>query len=434
MPEPLADAIGNFEYFLLTEAFMQGRGQWLPWEFLVHVVNHKTPLDERQWALQRYVNRRVMIGKCYHDVPYDDVMLESNSQTARLNGHVYNLPNLVQYGGVCAHQADFASRVGQSVGAPSAYVGGESSYGEGHAWVMWVEIKAVNSQSVLFTLESHGRYRGDKYYVGNLRDPRSGQRITDRQLELRLHTVGRDPAAQRHAQRAMQAYPWLVESESLPVNDRFTYLNQVIKLCPGNEQAWEALAAMASDETVREKHRKQMSVILNLLFETFAAYPDFTWTVFDDLIAFEDRLKERIGLYQRLVLLYQAAGRPDLACEARLRQTDLLLEDQRPVDAIDGLAITIQAFVDDGRYVPRMLDRIESIAAEVEGARPHVLRFYQAFLPRIPQMRGDRPSPYCMEMFRRGIERFREAGDLQSAQFFAVQLAQIEAGAGRRDR
>ena len=62
-----------------AEQVMQGRGQLLPWEFLVHVVNHETPLVERQWALQRFLPERSMIGKCYSKVPYDHEMVETDS-------------------------------------------------------------------------------------------------------------------------------------------------------------------------------------------------------------------------------------------------------------------------------------------------------------------------------------------------------------------
>ena len=425
MPDGLVGAVDNFAYFLKTEQFMQGRGKWLPWEFLVHVVNHKTPLSERAWALQNYLPKRVLIGKCYKDVPYDNLMLETGSAEAKLNGHVYDLANLRAFGGVCAHQADFSSRVGKSLGVPAAYVAGESTYGDLHAWVMWVELKAVNPTSITFSLESNGRYRGDKYYVGTLRDPKSGDRTTDRQLELRLHTVGMDAIAKRQSDLVMAAYPHLVDKLSLEMYDQFSLINRVVDLCPGNERAWQMLAQMASEEIVKEKHHKQMTGILNRFFETFAHFPDFTWTIFDDLIAFEDRLKERIKLYERLVLLYQLAQRPDLACEARLRLSDLLIEDERQLEAVAGLAVTVYAFADDGRYVPRMLDRIELICQDVEGSTPHLLRFYNTFLPKIPQKRGDRPSKYCMKMYRRGIARFREHGEFAAAQLYENQLAQF---------
>ena len=58
-----------------------------------------------------------------------------------------------------------------------------------------------------------------------------------------------------------------------------------------------------------------MMITVEHLFATFAAFPDFTWQVFDDLIAFEDVAKQRNKAYSRLIAIYEQAGRPDLACE-----------------------------------------------------------------------------------------------------------------------
>ena len=53
-----------------------------------------------------------------------------------------------------------------------------------HAWVEWVVLKSVGPQKIVFSLESHGRYRGDKYYVGQLNHPQTAAASTDRQMEL----------------------------------------------------------------------------------------------------------------------------------------------------------------------------------------------------------------------------------------------------------
>ncbi|MHB8899728.1 MAG: Ig domain-containing protein, partial [Thermoguttaceae bacterium] len=227
MPADLLGAIDNYKYFVQAEKVMQGRGRILPWEFLVHAVNHRTPLAERQWALQGFLPQRVMIGKCYGNVPYDDEMLASGGEIVKLASKDYTLPNLLAFGGVCAMQADFASRVAKSVGVPAAYVGGESRYGDHHAWVMWVELKIATDSSITFTLESHGRYRGDRYYMGNLTDPKTGQKITDRQLELRLHTVGVNPLAKRQSDLIMAAYPMLRDQLDMPIGDQLAFLDQL---------------------------------------------------------------------------------------------------------------------------------------------------------------------------------------------------------------
>ena len=434
MPDTLATAADNFQYFIGTEQPMGGRVLYLPWEFLTLLVDHKTPATERQWALANYMSKYVMFGKCYHDVPYDTMMLNTKSAQANLNGQVYTLPNIRQFGGVCAMQADFAARVGKSIGVPAAYVGGMSIYGEPHAWVMWVELKSATKTSIGFTLESHGRYRGDKYYVGNLRDPHTGQRITDRDLELRLQTVGLNAMAKRQAELVMMTFPLLNEKLKLNVNDQLNYFSQTISLCPGNEEAWIAISKIAaSGEEFDKRDEKLLRVLLDRLFQTFVNVPDFTWKVFDDLISYEEDLKKRIKYYEQLGALYLTAGRPDLGFKARLRLTDYLVEDDRKLEAIEGLALTIKKFPAEGQYVPTMLDKLEKLAADVDGADEHLIRFYREFLPTIPQMRGSRPSSYCMKTFERGIALFESTGQPQLAQSFQVELAKIKAGKGKKN-
>lgn len=427
LPEGRLGAVDNFQYFLDAEDWMQGRAQFLPWEFLVHMVNHRTPLVDRQWAQANYLSQRAMIGKCYKDCPYDHEMLISNSKNCRLDGKPYTLPMLRQWGGVCAMQADYAARVAKSLGVPAESVGGESNSGELHAWVMWVELVNVTKSTIVFSLQSYGRYRGDQYYVGHLRDPHTGRPMTDRELELRLHMVGDNAAAKRQAALAMRVFPQLRTAKNFEVGDELAYFNQVIKLCPGNEDAWMGAARLAKEGKIGRGRYKQMTLILDQLFRTFAAVPDFTWKVFDDLTSFQESPKLRIGYYERLVALYEQATRPDLACEARLKLSDYQVAQQRVNDAIEGLAMSIKKFPSEGRYVPRMLDKLEAICETAGGKQDQLLLFYKQFLPMVPRLRGQTPTPYCMAMYKRGIDRFRQAGQTQFAETLEAQLSQLKA-------
>ncbi len=427
MPKDLLDAVGNFQYMVDARMVMQGRARFLPWEFLVYIVNHKTPRLERQWAVANYLPKRTMFGKCYHDVPYDKEMLESKSERTRLKNRYYTLPNIRRFGGVCAMQADFAARVGKSLGVPAEYVVGLGRGLEPHGWVMWVELKQVTSTSIVFSLKSWGRYRGDKYYVGESRDPQTGQRITDRQMELRLNTVGMNPLAKRHAALVMKSYGELRKAVEMDVDEQLSFLGQTVQLCPGNEAAWIVVAGMAKKGVFAIRHTKTMKKTLDQLFRTFAKCPDFTWEIFDDLISFEKGRRQRINYYQRLVVLYEAAGRPDLACKARLKLTDYLIEKKQYGQAVEGLAFTIKKFPDEGRYVPLMLDKLEEICQTpgVEGAGRQLVLFYTQFLPMIPKQRGNEPNVYCITMFRRAIPLFKAAGEEQLARMCEMELSKL---------
>lgn len=96
LPESVA-SVGpneNSNYFLSHLAKLKGPQEQLPWEFLVHVVNHRTPDDEREWAITNYLKRRLGIGTIYKDIVYDMEMLRTQSEVCKLNGQPYTLPSI----------------------------------------------------------------------------------------------------------------------------------------------------------------------------------------------------------------------------------------------------------------------------------------------------------------------------------------------------
>ncbi|MFT5092468.1 MAG: tetratricopeptide (TPR) repeat protein [Porticoccaceae bacterium] len=390
-------------------------------------MNHKTPLRDRGWALSNYLPRRAMFGSCYKDCPYDYEMLKTSSRTCKLDGKEYNLPNIQQFGGVCAMQADYAARIGKSLGVPAAYVTGASRSGDLHAWVMWVELKGINARSIQFSLESYGRYRGDNFYVGHLHDPQTGQKITDRILELRLHQVGTDALKKRHADRMMTLYPEFIAEMRMDFDQKSDFLSQTLALNPWNEQAWAAVTKISDGEELDRLRDKQMNTILSQLFQTFARFPDFTLTVFEDLIQFDDDMGNQIKAWYRLLDVYSASKRPDLAFNALIRLSEILVENERSDEAIQALATAVQRYPDEGNYVPKMLDRLEQLASKIDGGDAAIVQFYSVFLPKIPQKRGNSPSEYCIAMYQRGISLFQSAGQTQLAQQYSAALTTLQA-------
>ncbi|MBN2577774.1 MAG: putative Ig domain-containing protein [Pirellulales bacterium] len=424
LPAQQMGAIENFRYYRENDSLLQGYVRYLPWEFLVFAVNHRTTLPERKWALLNYLPQRAMIGKCYKDVPYD---LDSRKgEPQKIAGKLFTLPNQRTYGGVCVCQADFAARAAKSLGVPAFSAGGMSNYGEGHAWVMWVELGQVTRSGFSFSLQSFGRYRDHKYYVGNTADPHTGLPATDRQLELRLHAVGSDPLARRQADLVMRAYPLLREKLELDLPQQLAFLGRVVKSCPGNEDAWKTLASMSRSGQITRANRKPMHIVLDRMFQTFANFPDFTWVVFDDMIYFEDRPRQKTDLYARLAGMYERAGRVDLSCKARLKHADLLAANGQRHDAVDSLAAAILIFPDEGRYVPKLLDKLEALCRDEKNAKQQLAQFYQQFLPKIPRQKGIGPNPYCLAMYKRGIACFQQAGQEQLARAYEAQAKLLE--------
>ena len=433
MPEGVLNftALDNFAYFVKHAREIQGpegvnRLQIMPWEFLVYVVDHRTPVVEREWALHNYLHKRPMIGKVYSEIAYDKEMLRTKSKVCKLSGHPYTLASIRQHGGVCAMQADFAARVAKSLAVPAASVTGQSVYLDNHAWVMWVEIHGASAGKISFTLESHGRYLGDFYFTGQLHDPQTGEKILDRDLERRLGGVALDNHGKRQADLIMKAFPWLSQQKHLTARQKFRYLGACLKVSHYNEAVWLELARQVKTGELEADSRSTVLDYLDSLLRTYARYPDFTWKLAGDLLLIQPDKAARNKVYERLVNSYELAGRPDLACQARLRWADYPCEQKQWLKAARGLTITINKFPAEGRYVPQMMTRLREVCGNFKEGKAFLSRFYLAVLSRIPPLRGDAPSDYCISMYEQAIDFLRENQQNRVADQLAAQLQLIK--------
>ncbi len=247
MPGNLVGPLDNFRFMVEGRENLRNFAQHLPWEFLIYVVDHRTPLTERAWAFQYFAARLGKVASWHQDIEYDKVMLETERKvgfeksTCALATHEYTLANIKKYGGVCAMQADFAARVGKSLGQPFIYCWGKGATGSNHAWLTYVQIHKADKKGITFDLLSDGRYAGferEHFYVGELIEPQSGRAIQDRILEHRLKAVGSDREATRHAHLVMRFYPGLLKVLGLDITARLDYADKCLKLSPHCEEAW----------------------------------------------------------------------------------------------------------------------------------------------------------------------------------------------------
>jgi hypothetical protein len=418
--------LDNFKYVLDRQAKLKGPQLQLPWEFLVHVVNHRTPDDERDWAVAKYLKQRSGVGTIYKDIEYDKVMLQTQSKVCKLNDKPYTLESIRQNGGVCAMQADFAARVGKSLLVPAEFVGGEGNSGGLHAWVMWVEVKAVNKDTVTFTLESFGRYNIDQYYVGTLRDPRTGKEMTDRELERRLTAVGNAPYSSRHADLLMRAYPIARDAKQYTTKQQLAYLNRVLGVYSMCGEAWVELAALFRDGKLTDA--PEATRLVDRAVNVFAKFPDFSWRVVPDLLTAQKDKVYRTNTFNKLATAYEALGRPDLACEARLKLVEYQTEAKEHRKAFEGLAATVQKFPAEGRYVPKMVAKMQDVAKDLKGGPDLMARFWLDLLPKVPARRGDEVSAYCVKLHEQAIAYLKENNKANDAAQVEKYLARVKAG------
>lgn len=427
MPTDRCGGVENFKFIFDAEQFMQNRGQMLPWEYLMWVVDHSTPIGERQWALIPYLPKRTLIGKCYNDVPLDAQFALRGENAAKLKEQDYTLANLAKLGGNSQVQADFAARVAKTVGVPAAYVSAKTAQGEDYAWVVWAEVGALSKTSMAQTFESQGRSGVETFYVGKVYDPQTGAELTDRLMELRLRNLSLNAQAARQANLLMRAYPVLVEKAKLSAADQLAFLGEVLKLCPAHDLAWETLCKLGKSPDAKTQLAAELDKSIDVVFKTFASYPDFVAANIDSLTAYKDDPTERRALLKRLVDAYEQAKRPDLAFDARIKLTDALVKAEKQDEALDGLIATIKKFPDAANYVPKLLDKMDGLAESMVGARAKVLDLYQQLLPAIPTMQGNKPSRYCMDMLERGVKRFKDADQKQQAATFQAALDRLKA-------
>jgi hypothetical protein len=420
-------ALDNFRYFLERKAKLKGPHLQLPWEFQVHTVNHKTPTEERDWAVANYLRRRTGVGAIYKEIVYDQVMLRTKSKVCKLNDKPYTLASIKEHGGVCAMQADFAARVAKSIGVPAEYVGGEAASGGLHAWVMWVEVRGIQKDAVSFSLESYGRYFGDNYYVGKLLDPKTGKKITDRDLERRLTAVGNAPHSSRQADLLMRAFPVIRDKKELSTRQQLAYLNRVLALYPMCDAAWLELAALHRDGKLTDA--AEATRLVNKALSTFARFPDFSWQVVADLLTPQKDRTYRTQTFEKMATAYENLGRPDLACEARLKLVDYQADSKDEADrrkAFNGLAQTVRKFPDEGRYVPRMVTRMQEVSKEIRGGDNLMAKFYLEILPRVPARRGDEVSAYYIKLHEQAIEYLKDVKKTKEAATVEQSLARVK--------
>ena len=225
----------------------------------------------------------------------------------------------------------------------------------------------------------------------------------------------------------MRAYPLLKEEFKFDAKKQIAFLDRCLKVSPYNEAAWLELARLAKSGELPASLQKDVLAHVDSTLQTFSKYPDFTWKVVPDLIEVQPDREKRNKVFERLVGLYEGANRPDLAFEARLKWTEYLCEKEKWKTAAMGLSQSIYKFPKEGRYVPRMMDRLKQICASYKGGTADLGQFYLKVLQMIPPKRGSEPSHYCISMFQQAIAFFRENNNAKVATQLENQLQLLRA-------
>ena len=229
-------------------------------------------------------------------------------------------------------------------------------------------------------------------------------------MERRLSAAAKDRNGKRQADLAMEYFPSVAEANSFDTKKKIQYLRDVLRVSGFNEAAWLELARMARDgEAATGEHKTAILEQADRLLTVFGQYPDFSWKVAGDLLSVQKDTLNRNRFYERLVIIYENAKRPDLACEARLKWADFLGEEKKHTLAAAGLSQTIKKFPDEGRYVPKMMDKLKEHCAGFSSGKEYLGKTYLELLRTMNPRRGDEVTKYFAKMSADALAFFREA-------------------------
>jgi hypothetical protein len=229
----------------------------------------------------------------------------------------------------------------------------------------------------------------------------------------------------------MRSYPSIAQALSFGTEEKVAYLDQCLKVSRYNEDAWVRFAQMARRGELNDENKRIAVGHLASLSQTFAGYPDFIWRVFDDLIEVAVT-GEKIKQYESVLAQFQKAKRADLACEARLKLTQLQVAESKQPAALAGLTASVREYSTEGRYVPKLLKRMEEVAPYVKGGPAQVANMYIDLVPGMIIYYKSDNTVYFKKMRDQAKLFFEQNSLTQEAATLDARIVQARAAIGKR--
>jgi hypothetical protein len=326
---PQTDPMDVYAHIVMRQGAMKLDPRTTPAEMLTWVVDLHAPVDEINWAFEKY--RGKPVGPCYSEIQYDTAHYK-RGEPKKIAGLPYTLRNIKDKGGVCADQAYFSSMVGRIIGVPTVYVRGASGEGR-HAWLGYLE---SGPRRAVWNFDT-GRYDGYENVRGNVIDPQTRQVLPDSVLNLRaaamliprerrLEAIALIDAAERIA--FITPNPKLTlpgppadarGAPALRAKDTRSVLELLeagLRRCPTYDRGWRVLEKFAKSGMLSLEEKQRWAGLLNELCGK--QYPDFVLDIQSPMIATVEDPKEKAAMWDRLAKAL--VSRPDLVAEVRFRQ------------------------------------------------------------------------------------------------------------------
>jgi len=404
--------IPTFDHFVLNERKMLFGLKGIAPELLVYVVDIATSRDDMMWSLRTFGGNR-SVGDLYNKIEYDFDHLEKG-KPKKVTVAGWNLQNILRVGGVCADQAYFASTVGKSIGVPCVYTTATDGV-LSHAWIGFVS-KAKYGP----TWEEVGRFGGYQSVEGFVRDPQTGQQISNTKMPMLVQyglepavdrasatalriAAGRllvsikkgtaasvqppaqppaQPSAQPPAQPSVQppAQP-LAQPPAQPPAPAHT-IEQVLALariavqaCLTDARSWEIVAHAAERGAMTSEQKTQWSS--DILTLCGNSYPEFAWRMISPMISSISDIAQRQQALDGALALFSTRG--DLAGQILLQQATLYRSQNNALGAGRCYEIILNNYPNDGPFAIVALQEASEILAQNDNAAANLALHERAF-------------------------------------------------------
>jgi len=327
----------------------------LPWPILIHLVNNDTSAEERQWVFSKYPANTDIKG-LYSSVPYD---YSKKGGESKLGKRPYTLANILQYGGVCADQAQFSSRTARTLGVPSMVCGSESNVGSGHSFMGYL-VMAGNKPKLEFT----GRYFGRHYYTGDCYDYQRRRFYQDRIVAMLYDGVALSYPKYNQSQMMIRMAKAIFDEHPA---ESLTLVQEGLRLNYFNVLGWPLLMQhIEKGKLSKSEGLKWFNEMLRVLKE----HPDMTAYCLKTFVKCisEDDVTARNSLYEQASKLYKE--RPDLLVTLRMAQGAMLEKAGKKLEAVNVYVTCFGECADEGVRVLPAVQNAVKLAVELNVKKP----------------------------------------------------------------
>jgi hypothetical protein len=431
------DPIDLFDYYAKNEGRMFFGVRNVPAELLVYVVDATGSIDELNWALNKYAGNKE-VGRLFFDVKYDyEHYRNATPKQITLKG--FTLPNILQYGGVCADQAYFAMEAGKAIGVPTAYASGASG-DVSHAWVGFLQ---TNGRQGWWNFDT-GRYEAYRGVRGNVLDPQTRKSTPDSYVSLLAELIGTKPVDRQNAVALTDAAARMIELEKgdapavAPPGDlqagsvrkearkidtagELALLELALRQSAGYAPAWFGVRdlAVANKLSLADKQR-WADVLLKLGAKR---YPDFTLAVLSPMIATIPDSKEQDRLWGNLFAMFQ--NRFDLAANIRMQEAAMWESQDQPDKAGLCYMDVIERYASAGPFVIDALKGADKVLVDSKRGDKVVMLYEQTWGRTKPPKEMAGQFMTQSNWYRVGkmyVKKLEESGDTARAGVVNAQL------------